>query len=126
MILPNIDKKSKRDPDYFLYLESIKLEDGAGKVKAPDKTKKRISARNLFEDIRKGSSDPELRKKYQVSQRDLHIMFGKLVGVGRLTQSDIDERRKPLMPYICPKCDIAFGERFEECPKCRTILMKSY
>ena len=36
MVLPNIDKTSKRDPDYYLYLGSMAEEDEAAKVSASD------------------------------------------------------------------------------------------
>ena len=92
MVLPNINKKSKRDPDYFLSLEPMEVDEDAPKVKVSDITKRKISARDLVEDFRKGMDNPELMKKYQVSQQGLHKLFQKLVAASRLSQSDVNER----------------------------------
>lgn len=92
MVLPNIDKTSKQDPDYFLYMGSMAEADDAATVKVSDMAKRRISASDLVKDFRKGMGASELMKKYHVSLKDLHKLFEKLVAARRLAQSDIDGR----------------------------------
>lgn len=93
MVLPNTDKKNDKDPDCFLYLGATEeSEKDTPKARKPDKINRRINAKYLLKDIRKGLSDSDLRKKYHVSQKGLHKLFHKLVDAGRLTQSDIDGR----------------------------------
>jgi len=65
------------------------------KVEGSVMTQRKISAKELLKDIRKGINDSELMKKYQVSQQGLHKLFQKLVAAGRLSQSDINGRFQP-------------------------------
>ena len=86
MVLPNIDKKSKRDPDYFLHLEPQKVEDDAADPKMPDKIKKKISGLIIvFIDI-----TDELNMEKTMEE------FGKLAGVGTLSAGLAHEIGNPM------------------------------
>jgi hypothetical protein len=51
-----------------------------------------ISSRELLEAIKSGLTDAQLRERFQLNQKQLEKVFGKLVESGRLSQADLDLR----------------------------------
>lgn len=55
--------------------------------------KPRIKARDAVRDIRSGMDDYQLMEKYGLSSKGLESLLGKLVGIGAITQAELDQRR---------------------------------
>lgn len=87
-------------------------------------TKRRITARELLADIRKGLSDPTLMEKYKLSAQGLQSVFQKLLKAGVITQAELDsrtplgERTVDIGLYICTACGNIQGTEFTKCPRC--------
>lgn len=58
----------------------------------PKKTKRKVKAGKVVQDLVDGMSDPELMDKYNLSERQLERLLQQLVGKGLITQRQIDER----------------------------------
>ncbi|MFC1834026.1 hypothetical protein ACFL2Q_04745 [Thermodesulfobacteriota bacterium] len=58
--------------------------------------KKKISAKKILADIKSGATDEELMAKYQLSSQGLQTLFRKMIGANLLTESDLDDRARPL------------------------------
>ena len=54
--------------------------------------KRKVSAKEIVQDIRAGMDDSSLMEKYEISYQALRKVFGKLVDAQMLTQSEIDQR----------------------------------
>ncbi len=57
------------------------------------KKKKTVSASLVVHDIQIGISNAELMQKYQLSERELKIVFDKLFNLGRISRQVLDERK---------------------------------
>jgi hypothetical protein len=54
--------------------------------------KRRVSMKDVVNDIRAGMADPELMTKYNLSARGLQRTFEKLVAAGAIAESEIEGR----------------------------------
>lgn len=57
-------------------------------------TKKRIRVREFVADINAGMDDPGLMNKYDLSERQLHKVFQKLIEADFITSVELWERAK--------------------------------
>jgi uncharacterized protein (DUF433 family) len=57
-------------------------------------TRKKIKPSDFISDVRKGLSDTDLARKYEISARGLQTLFSRLVGKGILTADEMAARRK--------------------------------
>ena len=53
---------------------------------------KSLSAKQVLADIKAGMSDDELMQKYELSEKTMDRVFGKLLSAGLLTMDQLDER----------------------------------
>jgi hypothetical protein len=87
--------------------------------------KRKITAREVMQDIRAGKSDQALMQKFHVSAQGLQSLFDKLVRAGVATQRELDdrvpinERTVDLGLFVCPACGNIQGKEFVTCPRCR-------
>lgn len=58
------------------------------------KRKPVIDALDAVRNIRAGTDDAALMKRYNISFQGLQSLFGKLIGSGAITQAEIDERKR--------------------------------
>ncbi|GEM_PF-2522158 len=58
----------------------------------PIPTKPTINVQNVLRDIRSGTDDADMMRKYGISAKGLQSLFRKLVAAGFLTQSQVEER----------------------------------
>lgn len=95
--------------------------------------KKKISAKELAGDIRRGVDDRSLMEKYAVTQDKLHKLLDTLVEMGAVTRADLDRRNllqddssKPgsEQAWKCPACGFGQAEPLDECPKCGVSAVK--
>lgn len=54
--------------------------------------RRKISAKEVVEDIRNGMTQTDLMKKYALSFEGLFSLLNKMVDAGLLTQSEVDDR----------------------------------
>lgn len=86
--------------------------------------KRKITAREVLQDIRAGKSDKTLMSKFDLSAQGLQSLFGKLVRAGVITQNELDqrvplsERTVDLGLFVCPACGNIQGQEFVKCPRC--------
>lgn len=86
--------------------------------------KRRITAREILSDVRKGLSDPALMEKYKLSAQGLQSVFQKLLKAGIISQAEMDsrsplsERTVDIGLYICSACGNIQGKEFTTCPRC--------
>lgn len=86
--------------------------------------KRKITAREVLQDIRAGKSDKTLMGKFDLSAQGLQSLFDKLVRAGVITQSELDqrvplsERTVDLGLFVCPACGNIQGQEFVKCPRC--------
>jgi hypothetical protein len=86
--------------------------------------KRKITAREVIQDIRAGKSDQALMQKYSLSARGLQSLFDKLVRAGAVTQRELDDRvpvseqTVDLSMFVCPACGNIQGKEFVTCPRC--------
>jgi hypothetical protein len=86
--------------------------------------KRKITAREVMQDIRAGKSDQALMQKYHLSAQGLQSLFDKLVRAGVATQRELDdrvpisERTVDLGLFVCPACGNIQGKEFVTCPRC--------
>ena len=86
--------------------------------------KRKITAREILQDIRAGKSDKTLMEKFNLSAQGLQSLFDKLVRAGVVTQDELDdrvpisERTVDLGLFICPACGNIQGKEFVTCPRC--------
>ena len=93
---------------------------------AEDKAVKKISAKAIMVDLRGGSSDTELMKKYDISYNALQDIFSKLIEAGLATQAYFHKRalkQSPVLPSenstrTCPHCGFSAATPFSKCPRC--------
>ncbi|MGO9569105.1 MAG: hypothetical protein ACLP5H_16335 [Desulfomonilaceae bacterium] len=60
------------------------------------KDKAIVNAEDAVRSIRSGLSDEAIMEKYEISQKGLQSLFGKLVAAGAIEQSDLDRRKGSL------------------------------
>jgi len=63
-----------------------------GPVSEDFMNKKKITARDIVNDIRNGMDDNALIQKYEISKKQLHGLFDKLIKAALLTPKELDER----------------------------------
>jgi hypothetical protein len=86
--------------------------------------RRKITARDILNDVKAGMSDPALMAKYNLSAQGLDGVFRKLVAGKHLTQRELDdrtpfsERTVDVGIYICPACGHMPGQEFSTCPRC--------
>ncbi len=86
--------------------------------------KRKITAREVLQDIRAAKSDKTLMEKFNLSAQGLQSLFDKLVRAGVVTQDELDdrvpisERTVDLGLFICPACGNIQGKEFVKCPRC--------
>jgi hypothetical protein len=93
---------------------------------AEEKGVKKISAKGIMADLRAGSSDTELMKKYDISYTALQDIFSKLMEAGLATQAYFNKRalkQTPILPSdnatrTCPQCGYSTATPFTTCPRC--------
>ena len=54
--------------------------------------KKKISAKQILEDLTAGMGDDDLRRKHGLSEQGIEAIFKKMIDAGLLTQADLDRR----------------------------------
>jgi hypothetical protein len=94
-------------------------------------TQRKISAKELLADIRRGMDDDALMGKYGLTQQRLQIALKKMVDAGLLRQTAIDARttrpvRERTDAWNCPACGKPQPRKWEydECPECGVIVAK--
>jgi hypothetical protein len=93
---------------------------------AEEKAVKKISAKAIMAELRAGSSDTELMKKYDISYGALQDIFSKLTKAGLATQAYFDKRALKQSPAVqaenstrtCPHCGFSSATPFAKCPRC--------
>jgi hypothetical protein len=56
---------------------------------------RKLSAKEIVADMRSGLTDDDLMKKYGLSRPKLDGIFQKLIGIGAVSQTDLDTRKAP-------------------------------
>jgi hypothetical protein len=93
---------------------------------AEEKSVKKISAKAIMADLKAGSSDTELMKKYAISYNGLQDIFSKLVEAGLATKAYFDKRALKQSSVLspegstrtCPHCGYSGATPFTRCPRC--------
>ncbi len=93
---------------------------------AEEKSVKKISAKAIMADLRAGSSDTDLMKKYDISYSALQDIFSKLMEAGLATQAYFNKRTLKQSPALtsenstrtCPHCGFSSATSFTKCPRC--------
>jgi hypothetical protein len=93
---------------------------------AEEKAVRKISAKSIMADLRAGSSDTELMKKYDISYGALQDIFSKLMVAGLATQAYFNKRALKQSPALqsenstrtCPHCGFSSASPFTKCPRC--------
>jgi hypothetical protein len=90
--------------------------------------KRKITAREVLEDIRFGKSDSNLMQKYSLSAQGLQSVFRKLLRAGLITQKELDDRipaseqTVDIGLFVCPACGNIQGKEWVTCPRCQFSL----
>jgi uncharacterized paraquat-inducible protein A len=86
---------------------------------------KKISAKAIMVDLKSGSSDSDLMKKYGLSFQGLQDLYGKLIQAGLATKAYFEKRsmsqvgsRREETVRTCPYCGYSSLDQFKECPRC--------
>ncbi len=94
-------------------------------------SKKRISGRELAEDIRAGMDYSGLKAKYDLSHDQLQRAFGKLVSGGLLSQTELPginnedpDLTMSMNLMACPACRHQQPAQSTECAKCGVVFSK--
>ncbi len=93
---------------------------------ADEKPTKKISAKSIMADLKAGSSDKELTKKYAISYDALQEIFSKLVKAGLATEAYFDKRALKQSSASAPEdstrtcqhCGYSTATPFTRCPRC--------
>ncbi len=90
---------------------------------------RKISAKELAEDIRSGMHDNQLMVKYEVSVSQLREMRTKLEATGlvpKTAQDGAPPRRPPQGGALmsCPSCGYSMDGTLDECPRCGLIVSR--
>jgi hypothetical protein len=101
-----------------------------------DPGKRKLSAKQVVDDIRSGMDGTELKQKYSLSDKGLESLCTKLLAAGALTEAEIG-RLTPLQNtakeshqapakalWHCPACNIPQATEMAECPACGVIVEK--
>lgn len=102
-----------------------------------DSGKRRIAAKQILADIRRGLDDSLLKQKYGLSDRSLDFVYTKLAEAGVLNEDEISNRsiraasqsqalqENSLAPqWQCPSCHAAQASEKAECPICGIVMAK--
>ncbi len=101
-----------------------------------DPVKRKLSAKQVVEDIRSGMDGTELKRKYGLSDMALQSLCTKLLAAGALTEDEIGQLRlqrdtakeSPQGPakaiWHCPACNTPQPTEMAECPACGVIVEK--
>jgi hypothetical protein len=90
--------------------------------------KRKITAREVLEDIRLGKNDSNLMQKYNLSAQGLQSVFRKLLRAGLITQKELDDRipaseqTVDIGLFVCPACGNIQGKEWVTCPRCQFSL----
>ncbi len=91
---------------------------------------RKISAREVAEDIRSGMHENQLMVKYEISLSQLRKMRKKLEDKGFLPSEASDQSRRidaqRAGPAHCLGCGYTTDQPFDECPRCGLIASKAY
>ncbi len=90
-------------------------------------TKKKISAKEIVDDVRAGLDDSALMKKHGLSEKGLATVFKSLVSAGALDQSELNRRTASRNEFVetvanCPSCGAGLSGRAASCPECGALL----
>ena len=101
-----------------------------------DLAKRKLSAKQIVEDIRSGMDGTGLKRKYGLSDRAFESLCTKLLNAGALTENEI-RRLMPLRDWAkeshqgptkalwhCPACNTPQATEMSECPACGIIVEK--
>ncbi len=101
-----------------------------------DPPKRKLSAKQVVEDIRSGMDGSGLKRKYDLSDKALQSLCTKLLAAGALTENEIS-RLMPLRDrakeshqapaktlWHCPACNTPQTTEMSECPACGVIVEK--
>jgi hypothetical protein len=94
------------------------------------KTKVKVDAKQIIEDIQAGLGDSELMEKHRLSVTGLQSLFTKLLDSGIIDQQMLNERvhwserTLSIKIHECPVCFMPQFEAFDTCPQCGVILSK--
>ncbi len=86
--------------------------------------KRKITAREILNDVKAGLDDRALMKKFHLSSQGLQSLFKKMLNAGVITQDELDdrspmaERTVELGLFICPACGNIEHTEFTTCSKC--------
>jgi hypothetical protein len=99
-------------------------------------TKRKLSAKEIVEDIRSGMDGTGLKRKYGLSDKALQSLCTKLLTAGALAENEIG-RLMPLRDWAkeshqgpakalwhCPACNTPQATEMSECPACGVIVEK--
>jgi RsiW-degrading membrane proteinase PrsW (M82 family)/uncharacterized Zn finger protein (UPF0148 family) len=91
--------------------------------------KRTVNAKEILGDIRAGLDDSALREKYQLSEKGLDSLLGKMIDAGVLRREDLDSRPMPVESTLeviwkCPACGKPQFREYDECPECGVIVAK--
>lgn len=90
--------------------------------------KRKITAREVLEDIRLGKSDSTLMQEYSLSAQGLQSVFRKLLRARLITQKELDDRipaseqTVDIGLFVCPACGNIQGKEWVTCPRCQFSL----
>jgi hypothetical protein len=101
-----------------------------------DPGKRKLSAKQVVEDVRSGMDGTGLKRKYGLSDKALQSLCTKLLAAGALTEDEIGRlrlqrdttKKSPQGPakalWHCPACSTPQPTEMAECPACGVIVEK--
>jgi hypothetical protein len=90
---------------------------------------RRISGREVVQDVNSGMDDLALMEKYKLTPKELDLLMKKLVASQRLSETELSElqllwAQKKGTAWRCPACHMPQAREFDECPQCGIIVAK--
>lgn len=89
--------------------------------------KRKVSAKEVLQDLRAGESNAALMTKYGITAQGLESLLNKLAQRNLISP---EERRRRVPPesrppaWTCPACGTAHDRSYAECPHCGVIVSK--
>ena len=88
-----------------------------------------IDARQVVKDLRMGSKDAEMMKKYNLSFQELTKLFERLISEGLVAESDILARAsvaetQQMTVFKCQACGKVVFDETDKCPDCQGELTR--
>ncbi len=86
--------------------------------------KRKITANEVLDDLRRGLDDFALMRKYQLSAQGLQSLFNKMINSGAITPTELEDRITPLEKtvelglFFCSACGNTETNEFTTCPRC--------